>query len=82
MNRDVDQDVNKKKDEAAMKLRPTNKREVEREVGAKRRVTVNTAARTETTRYMARLQQERSEGNCKIIGLSVALRNDDSAIVW
>jgi hypothetical protein len=75
--------VNKsKKIEAAMKLRPTNKREVQREAGAKRRVTLSTSAGAETTRYTARLQQERSEGNCKVIGLSVALRNDESAIVW
>lgn len=65
-----------------MKLRPTNKREVEKEVGPKRRVTISTAAGTETSRYMVRLQPECSEGNSKIIALSVELRNDDSAIVW
>ena len=65
-----------------MKLRPTNKREVEREAGPKRRVTNSTVAETETTGCMARLQPECSERNCKIIGLSVELRNDDGAIVW
>src|SRR5215469_9896896 len=82
--------------EAAMKLRSTNKREVEKEVGPKRRVTISTvekevgpkrrvtistAAGTETSRYMVRLQPECSEGNSKTIALSVELRND-SAIVW
>ena len=67
--------------EAAMKLRPTNKREVEKEVGPKRRVTISTAAGTETSRYMVQLQPECSEGNSKTIALSVELRND-SAIVW
>jgi hypothetical protein len=65
-----------------MKLRPTNKREVERKAGTKRRVTISTVAETEITGYMARLQPECSERNCKIIGLSVELRNDDGAIVW
>ena len=67
--------------EAAMKLRSTNKREVEKEVGPKRRVTISTAAGTETSRYMVQLQPECSEGNSKTIALSVELRND-SAIVW
>ena len=67
--------------EAAMKLRSTNKREVEKEVGPKRRATISTAAGTETSRYMVQLQPECSEGNSKTIALSVELRND-SAIVW
>jgi hypothetical protein len=65
-----------------MKLRLTNKRKVAREVGRKRGVAISAAAGTETTRYMVRLQPECSEGNCKIIGLSVELRNDDGAIAW
>jgi hypothetical protein len=65
-----------------MKLRPTNKREVEREVGPKRRPAISTAAGTQTTRNIARFQPECSEGNRKIIGLSIELRNDDSALVW
>jgi hypothetical protein len=79
-----------------MKLRSTNKREVEKEVGPKRRVTISTvekevgpkrrvtistAAGTETSRYTVQLQPECSEGNSKTIALSVELRND-SAIVW
>ena len=65
-----------------MKLRTTNKREVGKKVGPQRRVTISTAAGMETSRYMVRLQPECSEGNSKIIALSVELRNDDSAIVW
>ena len=68
--------------EATMKLRPTIKREVEREVGSKGRVTISTVTGTEPSRYMVSLQPECSEGNSKIIALSVELRNDDSAIVW
>jgi hypothetical protein len=65
-----------------MKLRPTIKREVEREVGPKRRPAISTAAGAQTTCNIARLQPECSEDNRKIIRLSIELRNDDSAIVW
>ena len=64
-----------------MKLRSTNKREVEKEVGPKRRVTISSAAGTETSRYVVQLQPECSGRNSKTIALSVELRND-SAIVW